>query len=190
MSTSKSVSVECELSDVGRKAWVMNSEGDDGRARSSPRAFAAFAGPASASISSRNSYWRRSYASFSESTPRAPYHHAIGCPAAGCLAREARRSTYIHQRAMGLTTPTSNSAWRGGMTIRAAGPEKACKATMLHLRRTTVRTKRAGLVRIRDAPSRRRCRQHALCLREPRLFVALHAAQAAAAVGSRYLRRW
>ena len=86
---------------------------------------------------------------------------------------------------MGLTTPTSNSAWRGGMTIRAAGPEKACKATMLHLRRTTVSTKRAGLDRFRDAPSRRRCRQHALCLREPRLFVALHAAQAAAAVGSR-----
>ena len=119
---------------------MMNSEGDDGRARSSPRAFAAFAGPASASISSRNSYWRQSYASFSESTPRAPYHHAIGCPAARCLAREAGRGAYIHQRAMGLTTPTSNSAWRGGMTIRAAGPEKACKATMLHLRRTTVRT--------------------------------------------------
>ena len=90
---------------------------------------------------------------------------------------------------MGLTTPTSNSAWRGGMTIRAAGPEKACKATMLHLRRTTVRTKRGGLDRLRNAASRRRGRRRALWLREPRLFVDLHAAQAAAAVGSRYLRR-
>ena len=56
-----------KFSDVGRKAWVKNSEGDDGRARSSPRAFAAFAGPASASISSRNSYWRLSYVHVTES---------------------------------------------------------------------------------------------------------------------------
>ena len=69
--------------------------------------------------------------------------------------------------------------------MRAAGPEMPCKQAVVHLRRTTEHTERAGLRRIRDGASRRRGRRHALWLREPRMFVDLHAAQAAAAVGSR-----